>query len=671
MGCHASKTSATRTASFDILDLQNMHNDFVDSGDLSGSVVHMEIALGTPIEEVYDGVRDGEPLGEGAFGVVRKATHRATGIQYAVKCIQLNRFPTKKAYKQLRDEIWVMCQLDHPSIVRISEVYESFDELFIVQELCQGGDLFDRLDDRLDEADRLGQHGLHFSEAQCAEYVKQMLASTRYLHSKGIVHRDLKLEHFLFATKGSKELRMIDFGFAKHLDDSGSMSGATGTTYTKAPEVLQGGKYNEKFDIWSIGVLAYLLLAGDTPFGSLDDPDSRKSFNHKQAINHGQLLFEPTDKWGLVSDEGKRFIQRLLNRDPAQRPSAAEAMEDPWITDWARHGANQNQQLSSETLTSLISFKESSEMQKLLSEVLSYTLLPEQMSGLRGEFAKIDTSGSGVITLASLKHVLLESAKESRWFLTEHDVEEVFDSIRMSKTQTTIRWHEFLAAGLSMAQYDDRNMQLAFERLDTEHHGFLTIDDLAEVLGNGNGKETLEGIWRGSIEELEISSERITYEDFAKLVKGRSEPLMMPVHREERVENAPLPTVSEEGSATTDPRARRQPNGSTPLPAHTGDIYDGLFKDVTNSPLIAKRTLYRQNRELFLPIMADLLDRSPNATVAKPSRQRRRKANSCPTSRAGLVVRRGHYSKDARAYFDAGTERIRVTGSQPTPTPIA
>lgn len=361
--------------------------------------------------------------------------------------------------------------MDHPLIVRITEVYESFDELFIVQELCHGGDLFDRLENRLDESDLSGSTGLPFSEAQCAEYVKQMLAATGYLHSKNIVHRDIKLEHFMFSTSESTELRMIDFGFAKHLGASGYTSGLAGTNYTQAPETLQGGRYNEKFDVWSIGVLTYLLMAGDVPFGSLDDPDSVKAVNFRQAIDHAPLVFESTKRWRLVSDEGKRFIKRLLNRDPSQRPSAAEAMEDPWIVDWARQEANQNQQLSPETLQSLMAFKESSEMQRLLSEVLSYTLLPEQISGLRDEFAKIDKNGSGLITLASLKQVLMLGARGPFWFLTEHDVEEIFDSIKISKNETTIRWHEFVAAGFSKAQYDDRNMRLAFERLDTAHNG--------------------------------------------------------------------------------------------------------------------------------------------------------------------------------------------------------
>ena len=152
---------------------------------------------------------DGEVLGTGISGTVRQIVHRTTGIQYAVKCLDLTLINTPEALVQLRNEIYIMCHLDHPNIMRIKEVYESNDELFMVQEICTGGDLFERLDQQPD---------YHYTEKQCALLVKQvcvtpcfcniltilkshdfffkkMLSSVRYLHSKGIIHRDLKVCH--------------------------------------------------------------------------------------------------------------------------------------------------------------------------------------------------------------------------------------------------------------------------------------------------------------------------------------------------------------------------------------------------------------------------------------------------------------------------------------------
>lgn len=155
-----------------------------NEGGLTANVVHMEVPFGKPIEEVYDGVHTGPVLGSGISGLVRLVTHKATGVKYAVKCLDLGLVDNKEGLAQLREEIFIMCQLDHPNIVRLEEVYESHSEIYLVQELCLGGELFDRLDEQPD---------YHYTEGECARLIKQMLCAVRYLHSKGIIHRDLKL----------------------------------------------------------------------------------------------------------------------------------------------------------------------------------------------------------------------------------------------------------------------------------------------------------------------------------------------------------------------------------------------------------------------------------------------------------------------------------------------
>lgn len=146
------------------------------------------------------------------------------------------------------------CQLDHPNIVRLEEVYESNDEIYLVMELCVGGDLFDRLDEQPD---------YRYTEGECARMVKQICSSVRYLHSKGIIHRDLKLENFLFSTtEKDAELKMCDFGLSKHFQVGEKQSEVVGTPYSVAPEVILGN-YDEKCDVWAIGVVTFLLLSGE------------------------------------------------------------------------------------------------------------------------------------------------------------------------------------------------------------------------------------------------------------------------------------------------------------------------------------------------------------------------------------------------------------------------
>jgi calcium-dependent protein kinase len=346
-----------------------------ETGHLTNNVVHIEVPFGKPIEEVYDGVHDGHVLGSGISGMVRLITHRSTKVQYAVKCLDLSLVETEEGLQQLREEIYIMCQLDHPNIVRLEEVYESHSEIYLVQELCIGGELFDRLDEQPD---------YHYNEAQCARLVKQMLCSVRYIHSKGIIHRDLKLENFLFSsTEPDSELKMIDFGLSKHFKFGEVQHEAVGTPYTVAPEVIRGS-YDERCDVWALGVITFLLLSGDPPFGGCGGPEPLLTV--RENIINGRYAFEPEDVWEHVSSEARDFIKKLLVTDPNRRPTAREVQRSTWLGKWAsREKALQDPMLNPSVVSSLVNFKEYSDMRKLLCEVLSFTLLPDQIADLRKE----------------------------------------------------------------------------------------------------------------------------------------------------------------------------------------------------------------------------------------------------------------------------------------------
>lgn len=409
---------------------------------------------------MYEGVHDGPVLGKGVSGIVRRVTHRATRVNYAVKCLDLGLLRGERELRALRDEIFIMCQLDHPNIVRLEEVYENESELYLIQELCTGGDLFDRLDEQPD---------YHYSEAKCASLVKMMLSSVRYLHSKKIIHRDLKLENFLFSsTDPDSELKMIDFGLSKHFADLGELQhDCVGTPYTVAPEVIRA-QYDEKIDIWSLGVIVFLLLSGETPFGGVD---GECLLNVRENILEGKVYFDPAI-WSHVSDAGKAFVLRLLNPDASKRPTAKEAQLDEWLQTFGKKDTEEGGALSPKIVQALVDFRQYSDMRKVLCEVLSFTLLPEQIAELRKEFEKIDHDGDGEISLGELKQVLQEQAESgSLGALTEHQIEDIFNALRFQKTEPTIQWHEFIAAGLSQCNFDERNLKLAFDRLDYDRKG--------------------------------------------------------------------------------------------------------------------------------------------------------------------------------------------------------
>jgi calcium-dependent protein kinase len=215
----------------------------------------------------------------------------------------------------------------------------------------------------------------------------------------------------------------------------------------------------------------------------------------RSSIIRGSYKFEPADIWDLVSGEAKAFIKALLVIDPKKRLSAKECQQSTWLQDWAEKDRSQDNILSPNVVKALVNFKEMGDMRKLLCEVLSFTLLPEQIIDLRKEFEKLDTEGTGEISLSGLKEVLLQGAGSgSLGAFTENEIEDIFNAIRKRTSDSTrIYWHEFLAAGISQCEIDGRNLRLAFDRLDSDHKGKSQSHDIQETLFGpcSNGHPTI------------------------------------------------------------------------------------------------------------------------------------------------------------------------------------
>jgi len=496
-------------------NIEKWKDELEATGNLTQTVVNIETSSTKRVEDFYDGIHKGPILGTGAAGIVRKCTHRETGIDFAVKCLNIGLIESDSILEALKEEIFIMCQADHPDILRLEEVYASDSQIYMILSLLTGGDMFDRLEEQPD---------YHYSEVQCAHIVKQMIGAVRYLHSNKIIHRDLKLENFLFNDKDSDNIRLIDFGLSKHFDHDGDKhSLAVGTPYTVAPEIIEG-EYDEKVDVWALGVITYLLLCGDPPFGGMDG-ESLKTI--KQNILDCNIVFEPKNIWDGISGEAKHFVRRLLTKDPEKRPSASEAQHDEWLVTCATLDVFQSKPLNPDLVKNLIKFKDNSNLQKILLEVVSFTLLPEQIKDLRQEFEKLDCDGSGEITLQEMKDVLLSNysyRNGSDRTLTEEEVELIFNSLNLNTKETTIKWHKFITAGLSRCDYDDRNLRLAFNRLDHTGKGFITINDLNGMLRSNDGSmdEMILEMWKDGMKYVRCKiKDRIYFDDFQCFFKGQ------------------------------------------------------------------------------------------------------------------------------------------------------
>uniref|UniRef100_A0A0E0DW36 non-specific serine/threonine protein kinase n=1 Tax=Oryza meridionalis TaxID=40149 RepID=A0A0E0DW36_9ORYZ len=260
----------------------------------------------------------GPQLGWGQFGVIRSCSDMVTGEALACKSIAKDRLVSPDDVRGVKLEIEVMARLSgHPNVVDLKAVYEDEASVHLVMELCAGGELFHRLEER----------GC-FSEHEAAALFRYLMEVVAHCHSKGIVHRDLKPENILLVSKSpSSPIKLADFGLATYIQPGRSLSGMVGSPFYIAPEVLAGG-YNEAADVWSAGVILYILLSGIPPFWG---KTKSKIF---ECIRSTELRF-PSDPWDKVSDSAKELITEMLRRDPRQRLTAKQVLEHSWIQDHA------------------------------------------------------------------------------------------------------------------------------------------------------------------------------------------------------------------------------------------------------------------------------------------------------------------------------------------------
>ena len=422
------------------------------------------------------------------------------------------------------------------------------------------------------------------------------------------------------------------------------------------------GSYNEKCDVWALGVITFLLLCGEAPFGGITGDDLREV---RRRIERAKVVFEPADIWDHVSIEAKAFVRRLLEVDQDKRPCIKDIQDDPWIQAWAHKDSSPNScdspggALKVRTVQNLIRFKEKSDVQKILSEVLSFALQPSQVHDLRREFEALDVDKDGEISLQEVREVLLANAEAGQLgFLTEEEVDSIFDAMKTRKNEMTIRWHEFLAAALSLSRVDERSLRLAFDRLDAKHRGYLSFDDLKNLLGMESTPPALEQEWRDTLCQCigSCNDDRITFQDFKRMLKCRPRShtsIPPPMDRPRRATTVACP-----GAGLLEPSSqfdlgllerRMSSRVLLPVQAAAGEAGSEEFEQEGATPLLANRALYRRHRAVRLSVME---------ASKKFDRQR-----SLRLREAGLIMQHGTHTpleledEHARKLYDSASIR--------------
>ncbi|KAK9135616.1 hypothetical protein Syun_014946 [Stephania yunnanensis] len=413
--------------------------------------------LGHKTDSIHDLYLLGRKLGQGQFGTTYLCTEKATGVEYACKSISKRKLMSVEDLEDVRREIQIMHHLSgHKNIVLIKGAYEDHMYVHIVMELCAGGELFDRII----------QRG-HYSERKAAELTKIIVGVVEACHSLGVMHRDLKPENFLLVNKDDDfSLKAIDFGLSVFFKPGQIFTDVVGSPYYVAPEVLCKS-YGPEADVWTAGVILYILLSGVPPFWA----ESQQGIF--DAVLKGVIDFE-SDPWPVISDSAKDLIRKMLCSQPSERLTAHQVLCHPWICE---NGVAPDRSLDPAVLSRLKQFSAMNKFKKMALRVIAESLSEEEIAGLKEMFQAMDTDNSGAITFDELKAGL------RRYGSTLKDVE-IRDLMEAADVDNsgTIDYGEFIAATVHINKLErEEHLVAAFSYFDKDGSGYITVDELQQA----------------------------------------------------------------------------------------------------------------------------------------------------------------------------------------------
>lgn len=441
------------------------------------------------LNEIYKEYKIQEtPLGKGAYGEVRKAINVSTNELRAIKIIYKNNC-SQEEQDRIFNEITIMKALDHPNIIRIYEYFQDEKHIFIVMELAQGGELFDKI---------IEVH--HFNEDVASKILYQLLSAVNYLHKHNIVHRDLKPENILF---DGTNIKIIDFGTSREYNGKARMKTLYGTSYYIAPEVINQS-YNEKCDEWSCGVIMYILLSGLPPFNGSNDEEIMR------AVKMGQFTFD-IPEFKNVSLAAKKLIARLLTYNVKNRISAEEALNDEWFK---RIHSMENAMLNSNILNNLKRFSIKSKIQEAVYYFIVNTLTSqEEKNELIKIFKALDLNNDGVISKQELKAGLTKV----NHFMTEQEIEALMEKIDNNGNKG-IDYSEFVAAAIDRNRIlTDEKIRKCFRQFDKDNSGKISLKEFGQMFQGSSVFN--DELWKNLIKDVDVNKDgEIEYKEFKHML---------------------------------------------------------------------------------------------------------------------------------------------------------
>ena len=443
-------------------------------------------------------------LGDGSYGTVFSVVNNQTGLYAAMKKIEKLK-ENEIDDLEIKNEIDILKELDHPNIVKIYEFYDTLTDFYIVTEYCKKGELY-------------GYIKNNYTENQLAVLFYQVFSGLSYLHERHILHRDLKLENIMISDIEedikTKEnyfwIKIIDFGTAKIFKKNKNEKAVVGSSYYIAPEVLKQ-KYNEKCDTWSVGVILYMLIVGRAPFDGKNDDEIIESIKIGQYNNkHPKLLSR--------SKEVQNLVSCLLERKINKRLSALDALNHPFFTKFNGRAlfSNFNESEIQSYLSNLLNYKFQSKFQQLVLAFVVHNIPHSNETRIILKlFRYFNTKGDCKLTKEEL---ILGLYKYRDKEIVDQSIDDIFLMLD-GDNNGYIEYEEFLRACIDKNNVlNNENLQYAFKFLDIDNSGILTVDKIMNVFVQ-KGNQTLKDIFRHSIEEVDKDNDGIiNFNDFRELM---------------------------------------------------------------------------------------------------------------------------------------------------------
>ena len=421
--------------------------------------------------------------------------HRDTGIGRAVNIQSKDHI--EKFEERLLKELDVLRLIDHPNVIKLLDIYEDSRHYYVVTELLTGGDLLEHI----------APHKC-FTEHNAAVIMKQILSGVAYCHSKNIVHRDIKPGNIMFEThEETSKLRIVDFATSDIYDPLKKMNEKIGSPYYIAPEVLKGS-YTEKCDIWSCGVILYVLLAGYFPFRG------KKKSEVLLKISKGEYQMIGKE-WEAVSKEGKHLVINMLKYNPSDRFSAAQALSHKWIQEYTSDGMSVK--LTRDILEHLQKFHRLRKLQQaVLIYIASQFTTRSEKEALSSVFLRLDKDSNGLLGIEEL----ISGYKEVYGDFCDADViKEIIMESGLDKGGK-FNYTEFIAATIDRRKLlSEEKLIATFKMFDTDNSGTIDIKDIQHVITGNEGISDQR--WIKLINEDNFSNKgEITQEEFIATMKG-------------------------------------------------------------------------------------------------------------------------------------------------------